>query len=311
MNTSSLSSALPLRRGADPGRPAGPFEFLQPQSGELEAEARRVARPRLGPRAPLPPAPRARRPRQPLGGRPLRPPLPRGPRPRPFRGLSRWSVDREPHAQAAPNDGLDDAGGGSEYVRWTQDCLNRVMAAGLPVDGVMRAATRSVLRHFQRRERLPVTGIAGPDTQAALRRACTAADRHGKGGAEPAAEVGAPGAAGGAWSGELSLPAAIADPRSAGAGIYTLYRNGQRLYVGKSQDLRRRLQQHLWCLQHLGVGTGRYAVRLTPMRGATPAQLQRVESATIAKWGQRSKGGVLTNLKAREVETELWGEAWS
>jgi hypothetical protein len=57
-------------------------------------------------------------------------------------------------------------------VRWTQDCLNRAMAAQLPVDGVMAPATRSVVRSFQQREGLPVTGIVGPDTQEALKRAC-------------------------------------------------------------------------------------------------------------------------------------------
>ncbi|MFU2486298.1 peptidoglycan-binding protein [Thauera sp. WH-1] len=191
-------------------------------------------------------------------------------------------------------------------MRWTQDCLNRVMAAGLAVDGVMHAAARSVLRRFQQREGLPVTGIAGPDTEAALRRACAAVAERAAG-AAPAGELGT---ARRAWSAELSLPAAIADPRSAGPGIYTLYRNGQRLYVGKAQDLRRRLQQHLWCLQHLGVAAGRYAVKLTPMRGATPAQLQRVESAAIARWGRRGKGGMLTNVKSSELEVEPWGEAW-
>ena len=46
------------------------------------------------------------------------------------------------------------------------------MSAGLPVDGVMTAATRSIVRSFQRRENLPVSGIVGPDTEDALKRAC-------------------------------------------------------------------------------------------------------------------------------------------
>lgn len=56
----------------------------------------------------------------------------------------------------------------SEYVRWVQDALNRVMDLRLPVDGIMSPATRSGLRSFQARERLTVSGIAGPDTERAL-----------------------------------------------------------------------------------------------------------------------------------------------
>ncbi|CAN7506911.1 N-acetylmuramoyl-L-alanine amidase [Variovorax sp. LjRoot130] len=110
--------------------------------------------------------------------------------------------------------------------------------------------------------------------------------------------------------GLLGLAAAIADPRSAGPGIYTIYKNGQRLYVGRANHLRRRLQQHLWCLAHLKIGVGRFSVKLTPMRGATPAQLGRVEAAVIDRFGRRSQGGQLANVKARELEQELGGEAW-
>ncbi|UUZ68999.1 N-acetylmuramoyl-L-alanine amidase [Polaromonas sp. P2-4] len=110
--------------------------------------------------------------------------------------------------------------------------------------------------------------------------------------------------------GLLTLAAAIADPRGTGPGVYTLYKNGQRLYVGRSNNLRRRMQQHLWCLTHLKLGVGRFHVKLTPMRGATPAQLGRVEAAVIDRFGRKSQGGPLTNVKARELEQELWGEAW-
>ena len=57
-------------------------------------------------------------------------------------------------------------------MRWAQDCLNQVMQAGLPLDGVLSAATRSVVRSFQQRENLRATGIVGPDTEEALKRAC-------------------------------------------------------------------------------------------------------------------------------------------
>ena len=46
------------------------------------------------------------------------------------------------------------------------------MQAGLPVDGILSPATRSVVRSFQQRENLRATGIVGPDTEEALKRAC-------------------------------------------------------------------------------------------------------------------------------------------
>jgi len=109
--------------------------------------------------------------------------------------------------------------------------------------------------------------------------------------------------------GQVPLVTAIADPRSAGPGIYTLYRGRERLYVGRSNHLRRRLQQHLWCLTHLGVGAHNYSVKLTPMQGASPAQLQRVEAAVISRYGRQGKGGPLSNVKARELEQELFEAA--
>jgi hypothetical protein len=115
----------------------------------------------------------------------------------------------------------------------------------------------------------------------------------------------------GPWTNEVSLQAALNDAKASGPGIYTIYKDRRRLYVGKSHNLRRRLQQHLWCLQHMGVDPANYAVKLTPMRGATPDQLQRVESAVITKWGRQPQGGMLTNVKTRELEAEIWGEAWT
>jgi len=119
-----------------------------------------------------------------------------------------------------------------------------------------------------------------------------------------------------AWEAEapaglLTLADAINDPRANGAGVYTLFKNGQRLYVGRSGNLRRRMQQHLWCVTHLQLGTGQFHVRLTPMRNATPAQLSRVEAAVIDRFGRQAQGGQLSNVKSRELEQELWGEAES
>jgi hypothetical protein len=128
----------------------------------------------------------------------------------------------------------------------------------------------------------------------------------------------------GPWHAELSFQTAIADLKKRGQkiaisggivppipGIYTVYRGGKKLYVGKSQDLLRRMQQHLLCLGVMGLADSpEYTVKPTPMWTATPDQLTRVESALIKKWGRRKDGGMLTNYKTRELEEEIWGEAW-
>jgi hypothetical protein len=57
---------------------------------------------------------------------------------------------------------------GSEYVRWVQDALNRIMDAQLPMDGIMTSDVRSAISNFQQQSGLPVTGIVGPDTERAL-----------------------------------------------------------------------------------------------------------------------------------------------
>lgn len=101
-------------------------------------------------------------------------------------------------------------------------------------------------------------------------------------------------------AGLLTLPAAIANPRAAGPGIYTLFKDGRRVYVGRARQLRRRLQQHLLCLTHLKLGIGRFRVKLTPLPGATAARLSRVESAVIGRFGRASAGGALANVKSRE-----------
>jgi N-acetylmuramoyl-L-alanine amidase len=100
--------------------------------------------------------------------------------------------------------------------------------------------------------------------------------------------------------GLLTLPKAIADKRALGPGIYTLYKDGQRVYVGRTQLLRQRLQQHLLCLTHLKLKVSRFHVRLTPLPGKTPEHRGRVESAVIGRFGRTSHGGQLANVKSRE-----------
>ena len=108
--------------------------------------------------------------------------------------------------------------------------------------------------------------------------------------------------------GLMTLAAAIADLRATGPGIYTLYKDGQRVYVGRAKVLRRRLQQHLLCLTHLRLEVARFHVKLTPLHGAASAHLGRVESAVIGRFGRASQGGSLANVKPREFEPSPWGE---
>lgn len=57
---------------------------------------------------------------------------------------------------------------GTEFVRWVQSALNRVLGTNLVVDGVMNYDTRSAVRRFQQDRGLPADGIVGPDTRQAL-----------------------------------------------------------------------------------------------------------------------------------------------
>ena len=61
-----------------------------------------------------------------------------------------------------------------EYVRWVQRSLNEVMELRLPLDGVGGPATRAAVRTFQARHRLPATGFVGTDTEDALKAARSA-----------------------------------------------------------------------------------------------------------------------------------------
>lgn len=54
------------------------------------------------------------------------------------------------------------------YVRWVQQSLNTVNAAGLSVDGQFGPRTRAAVMSFQRRRGLVADGIVGPRTEAAL-----------------------------------------------------------------------------------------------------------------------------------------------
>ncbi|MBL0407382.1 N-acetylmuramoyl-L-alanine amidase [Microvirga aerilata] len=116
----------------------------------------------------------------------------------------------------------------------------------------------------------------------------------------------------GNFEGEVPFAEALRDPRAKGPGIYTLFKGGKRLYAGRADNLQRRLATHLWYMKKHDANVGDYAVKLTPLAGADPSKLSRVESATIRHWGTRTQGGPLTNVKTRELEVlPLSTEAWT
>lgn len=105
--------------------------------------------------------------------------------------------------------------------------------------------------------------------------------------------------------GLMSFDAAIADPRSAQPGIYTIYKDGQRVYVGRADVLKRRLLQHRWCLSHLKISPTPFSIKLTPM-AHTAGRIGRVEETVIGRYGRSRQGGILANVRARELEAEGW-----
>ena len=135
---------------------AMPFEFeseFQGESFEWESESG-GARPSPKPKSGLSSASTAgQRPGRPAysPARTKKPPV-RKPSPSGFRPRAPQGIIREP----------------SERVRWVQDSLNRILGLRLPLDGIMRPEIRSAVRSFQKRERLLVSGIVGPDTERAL-----------------------------------------------------------------------------------------------------------------------------------------------
>ncbi|PUA30747.1 MAG: hypothetical protein B0W54_09900 [Cellvibrio sp. 79] len=66
--------------------------------------------------------------------------------------------------------------GGSEKIRWIQDCLNHKSGLRLPVNGIAGRETRSAIRDFQRKQGVRVNGLIDPDTERALQEFCRQSD---------------------------------------------------------------------------------------------------------------------------------------
>lgn len=263
----------------------------------FEGEAWRRGHP--APRRPPPTrAPRPRAPRRP----PPRPVTGRFPlRPRPVTFVPAVLRD-EP--LPPPESG---AGRGSERTRWAQDCLNHALGMRLPVTGILGAQTRSALRSFQRREGLRPTGILGPDTVDALRRAC-----RGGGGNEEEISAALQQMPPSQRPNFRYVGALSSIPRTLtenGPGLYMILfkRIGgrpEKAYVGISKNLKDRLLQHLWCLTHLGLPADGHRVFIAPRPGATRRQLKAAEKAVNNALIPKR---LVTNVKPTELEGE---EEW-
>ncbi|HEY0377177.1 MAG TPA: GIY-YIG nuclease family protein [Pyrinomonadaceae bacterium] len=85
-------------------------------------------------------------------------------------------------------------------------------------------------------------------------------------------------------------------------GIYQIYKDGRLIYVGQSQNVRQRLQEHLLCLTHMAVPVGGYQAAAGVMPGSSQ-QTRRTEEVRRRDLNRARPGNLLTN--ERELEAML------
>ncbi len=103
-----------------------------------------------------------------------------------------------------------------------------------------------------------------------------------------------------------NLTAALADPRSNAPGLYVIeftVDGRQRAYSGKSQNMRRRIQNHQLCAHILGLPVAGHQVYIAPMASLTPTQRRALERRIHTDMFANHPG-VLTNQR-RELEAEM------
>ncbi|MBS3955475.1 MAG: N-acetylmuramoyl-L-alanine amidase [Methylomicrobium sp.] len=77
-----------------------------------------------------------------------------------------------------------------------------------------------------------------------------------------------------------------------GPGLYVIKSQSKKPYVGQSTDLRTRLQQHLWCAEHLGVPSKNFRVFVA-------------ERPDIAKLGNKEKQRLALRSEERRINATL------
>ncbi|UOD30361.1 GIY-YIG nuclease family protein [Massilia violaceinigra] len=99
------------------------------------------------------------------------------------------------------------------------------------------------------------------------------------------------------------------------AGLYLIEFDGpagKRAYSGQSDDVGRRLRQHLLCATMLGLDVGKHRVFVAPAPSAAARRKTEKDLHTKMDVKKRKPGdppGVLTNQR-KELEAELLGEFW-
>ena len=109
-----------------------------------------------------------------------------------------------------------------------------------------------------------------------------------------------------------AIAAAIADPRSAGPGLYLIEFTSdgrRRAYSGQSDNVRTRLQQHLLCARMLGLSLTGHSVSVAPLPTLAKDRRRALEKAIHSDMFAHHRG-VLTNQR-RELELGLLGSEWT
>ena len=97
-----------------------------------------------------------------------------------------------------------------------------------------------------------------------------------------------------------ALTTAAADATLNAPGIYQIYKDGRLIYVGQSDNIRRRLQQHLLCLTHMAVPVGGYQAAAGVMRGSNRTA-RRTEEVRRRDLNRARPGNRLTNEREFEM----------
>jgi len=103
-------------------------------------------------------------------------------------------------------------------------------------------------------------------------------------------------------AGLMTLPQAISHPRAQLPGLYQIYKGGRAIYHGQTNQISRRIQEHLLCLTRMAVDVGPYRVRITPLAGREASSLRGLEKRVGAWFARRQVP--LTNR--REMEVSPW-----
>ncbi len=169
---------------------------------------------------------------------------------------------------------------GSEYIRWVQSTLNRILGMRLPLDGVLTSATRSAIRSFQERENLPGTGIVGPDTERAL-----IAARSGQSPGAGAMKTAEPGMTGPAEP--SGTPPEPDSPKPAAEFDF----EWESFNPGGTQDKAAARQDQIAFEAELGVGETPFGETFFEVEHeSAPSDVQAFAAALGAEWSKRRNG---------------------